>query len=622
MATIGTLVVKLVATSDRFDKRMKAAEGALKKAGISARGLKTALLSVGAAGAGIAFVAKKVFDLGSTVAETQSKFETVFGEATKSVQAFVDDFGVLAGLSQSQAKDLIATTGAIAQGMGFAQAASAQFAEEIIRVSGDLASFNNLPTADVAFRIQAALTGERESMKRLGIVITEADVQATAFAQTGKTVASSLTQQEKAAATLTLITSKAGVAMGDLARTQDSAANQARQIRAVFVNIAEDFATKLLPSIAALLPAFRQAAEGAATLANKVAGFATTLFDFVGVTNAVFRAESKGLSALTGDVEALERKFNTLREAADRINATLGEQKGFFARARQAVRDMLPSFILQEEETDRLREELEGLNAVLIDTEKLLKAARAAAEPTKQPKGFEALIPPTAVMVKAASDFKLITERFDIQEIINSNEEALKKLNAEFLRTGEAIEFTTFTAHGLAGGFEVAEAATGLFGSGLGKVIAKTAELQAAVSRTEDSFAALFTGLLTGGISSFQEFANRIVNIWLEAVARLAAVKFFEFVLSTVASAAASPAPAGVVPSSAPPAGAAFSSALATAPFATPPAMVINQTINLTLAAVDGQSAAAFLRTQKGTIAELMGEAAQESPGFARMIRG
>lgn len=50
--------------------------------------------------------------------------------------------------------------------------------------------------------------------------------------------------------------------------------------------------------------------------------------------------------------------------------------------------------------------------------------------------------------------------------------------------------------------------------------------------------------------------------------------------------------------------------------------LVINQTINLNVAAVDGPSAAAFLRTQKGTIAELMGEAAQESPGFARMIRG
>lgn len=50
--------------------------------------------------------------------------------------------------------------------------------------------------------------------------------------------------------------------------------------------------------------------------------------------------------------------------------------------------------------------------------------------------------------------------------------------------------------------------------------------------------------------------------------------------------------------------------------------IIINQEINLNLAAVDGASAAAFLRTQKGTLAELMGEAAQESPGFARMIRG
>ena len=51
-----------------------------------------------AGASGFALVAKKAFDLGSAVAETQSKFTTVFGESSESVQGFVDDFATMAGV--------------------------------------------------------------------------------------------------------------------------------------------------------------------------------------------------------------------------------------------------------------------------------------------------------------------------------------------------------------------------------------------------------------------------------------------------------------------------------------------------------------------------------------------
>src|SRR5690606_10879787 len=134
-----------------------------------------------------------------------------------------------AGLSERQAREITATTGAIVQGMGLAQDASAGYAEEIARLAGDLSSFNNIPIEETARAIQAAITGERESLKRLGVVILETDVQARAMLDTGKRRAEQLTQEEKAIATLALITERAGVAVGDLERTQDSAANRARR---------------------------------------------------------------------------------------------------------------------------------------------------------------------------------------------------------------------------------------------------------------------------------------------------------------------------------------------------------------------------------------------------------
>ena len=84
-------------------------------------------------------------------------------------------------------------------------------------------------------------------MKRLGIILRQVDVDQRALTQTGKTHVKQLTDAERATATLALITDKAGVAIGDLDRTQESAANQARRLRAelVTMNVPNDF-TQLL----------------------------------------------------------------------------------------------------------------------------------------------------------------------------------------------------------------------------------------------------------------------------------------------------------------------------------------------------------------------------------------
>lgn len=215
-----------------------------------------------AGAAGFGLLAKSIFEVGAAVEETQSKFNTVFGESAASTQRFIDSFGTVAGLSKKQAQEVLATTGAIAQGMGFAQQESAQFAQAVVALSADLSSFNNIPIADTSRAIQAALTGERESLKRLGIVINETDVVQRALVMTGKASAAELTAQEKAAASLALITERAGVAVGDLARTQDSAANRARAVAAELQNIKDTIASALLPVLSFAVEGFSKFIKG------------------------------------------------------------------------------------------------------------------------------------------------------------------------------------------------------------------------------------------------------------------------------------------------------------------------------------------------------------------------
>lgn len=186
----------------------------------------------------------------SDLNETQSKFNTVFGESTERMTAFVEEFATLAGASKAEAKDFLSSTAALLQGAGFLEKASADAAEQVFRLGADLQSFNNIPIEQTIGAINAALTGERERLKALNITLLETDVQQRALLRSKKETVEALTQEEKAYATLELIQERAGRAVGDVARTSSDAANQFRQFAAEVRNLRDDLSRELQPAAA------------------------------------------------------------------------------------------------------------------------------------------------------------------------------------------------------------------------------------------------------------------------------------------------------------------------------------------------------------------------------------
>jgi hypothetical protein len=55
---------------------------------------------------------------------------------------------------------------------------------------------------------------------------------------------------------------------------------------------------------------------------------------------------------------------------------------------------------------------------------------------------------------------------------------------------------------------------------------------------------------------------------------------------------------------------------------ASPRGIIVNQNINFTVSTIDGQSAAAFIRSQGGTIAEVIATAAKDSTAYRRQLQG
>lgn len=291
--------------------------------------LRGAMVALAGA-AGFAYAAKKAFDLGAAVEETGSKFRTVFGDASSDVERFGDEFATMAGLSRREFQDLTATVGQITQGFGFATAASAEFSEGVVRLAGDFASFNNASIEESVRAIKSALVGQFEPMDNLGVVIRAADVNARALADTSKSSADALTQQEKATATLALITERAGVVVGDLDRTQDSAANRARALEGRFRDMADAAAAAVVPALSLMVEELLEATDGMGDLANQTQAVGGTLEimaqEAVTVARTATNVITGLLNAALGMVSGLAlQAVQTLA----RVNAAINQLPGF-----------------------------------------------------------------------------------------------------------------------------------------------------------------------------------------------------------------------------------------------------------------------------------------------------
>lgn len=185
----------------------------------------------------------------SDLNETLSKSQVIFGANASAIESFGDNAARNVGLSKEAAIAAAAGFGDMFTQLGFTADAAAAMSQQVVIAAADLGSFSNLETADVADRISAAFRGEYDSLQAVIPNINAARVESEALAMTGKTVASELTAQEKAAAVLAIVQKDGARAMGDFARTSDGAANKQKILTASL----EDQTTKLG---SALLPAW------------------------------------------------------------------------------------------------------------------------------------------------------------------------------------------------------------------------------------------------------------------------------------------------------------------------------------------------------------------------------
>jgi len=264
--------LSLALNTERLQAGVKQAQSQLNKlkgvgdvasSGMKALGKGMLVATKGATvlGAGVAVAGGKLLELGSDAEESANAFQVTFKEAEKSLGSFVDDFANKAGFTSSELQQLLSFTGGVTNAMGATAEESAELSKTIASLAGDIGSLKNLPAEQAVRAMTSALTGEREALKSLGIVIKETDVQQKALEMTNKSSVKELTNLEKAHATVALITEASSDAIGDLDNTQDSFANTTRRLKAELRQTGLEMGQELLPAVSGVLPLLSKLAQ-------------------------------------------------------------------------------------------------------------------------------------------------------------------------------------------------------------------------------------------------------------------------------------------------------------------------------------------------------------------------
>ncbi|NGT58934.1 hypothetical protein G6Z15_13950 [Clostridium perfringens] len=305
------------------------------------------------------------FKAASDINESLSKAEVVFGNNAKAVEEWSKTATTAFGASQNEALEMVSKYGAMGKAMGLSDQQVKDYSMSLTQCAGDLASFNNISIDMANTALTGVFTGETESLKGLGIVMTQTNLEAYALASGFKKVDKNSTEVkkasldvEKAQKRLTEATKKYGsssvqareanlnltsaqekfnkamkgskvelseaekvqlrynyvmdqtkLAHGDYERTSDSAANSAKTFQKSLANLSASFGQFLL----ALTPLIQVATKVVVAFNNMNDGTKKTIVIIAGLVAGIFPlllAFSKTVKAVQ-DIKNGLKIFNT-----------------------------------------------------------------------------------------------------------------------------------------------------------------------------------------------------------------------------------------------------------------------------------------------------------------------
>lgn len=310
--SVGEIGLDLVVNQNQFKTQMAGITGLAKKAGMALAA---------------AFSIKKVVDfgkscleLGSDLAEVQNVVDVTFPSMTAQVDKFAQSAAKSFGLSETMAKQYTGTFGAMAKAFGFTEKQAYDMGTTLTGLAGDVASFYNISQDEAYTKLKSVFTGETESLKDLGVVMTQTALDAYAMANGFGKTTSQMSEAEKVALRYAFVQDQLTAATGDFARTSDSWANQCRIMKLQFDSLKASIGQGLINLFTPVLHVINTVIGKLAVLASAFKSFTELI---TGKKSSTQQIADAGNAASAGMDSAAESADNATKSA----NKTAGAAK-------------------------------------------------------------------------------------------------------------------------------------------------------------------------------------------------------------------------------------------------------------------------------------------------------
>ena len=432
----------------RLDHLNKGLDEAARRLSTAGNAL-TAGLTVPLAAAGVASV-----NFSSDMQEAINKVEVAFGGAADSVKEWSSTTLNSIGLAQGTALDMAALFGDMATSMGYSQDAAAQMSMALVNLAADLASFKNFGIDQASTALKSIFTGETESLKELGVVMTQANLEAYALAEGYTTAYTAMDQAQQVAVRYQYVLANTQNAQGDFARTSDSTANQLRIFRESLKEAAATAGDELLPVITPiigklneLIQTFGDLDEGTQKAVVQTGLFLAALGPMLKVTGGITTAVKAGITVYQTlrTVMAANTAATTAATAAQTgLNAAMAANPvGLLVTAIGTLLAVLGSFAvsaaLTAESTDTLASSINEARQAYEDTRAELQESQAST-----------LSMVDALARLAEEEHKTSAEKAAMLELVEQLNEAVPSLSLAYDAQTDSLNLTAEAIRSLA----------------------------------------------------------------------------------------------------------------------------------------------------------------------------
>lgn len=261
----GQIGLDLVINQQQFNKQLGGIQNLAKKTG--------KMLAGAFAVKELTSFAKDCIELGSNLTEVQNVVDVVFPTMNKKVNEFAQNAVSTFGLSETMAKKFTGTFGAMANAFGFSEKESYKMSTALTGLAGDVASFYNISQDEAFTKLKSVFSGETETLKDLGIVMTQTALDQYALANGFGKTTSAMTEQEKVALRYAFVQQQLQNATGDFSRTSDQWANQIRILSLQFDSLKASIGQGLINLFLPIVKVINTVLGKLMTLANAFKSF-------------------------------------------------------------------------------------------------------------------------------------------------------------------------------------------------------------------------------------------------------------------------------------------------------------------------------------------------------------